>query len=162
MAAQGQRWFFLRARLFFNFATYLVGVSTPECYWGRSLHAQSHRDSFLALFCHCFSQGLSLLANPEAVLSPQRQLAFLRLFRELTAWSRSLFIIATLALILLAYPGAMLDCLSANGIGSIVYCNCSHVQLIRNFMSAPKCCMKLLLDNLPDLRSTLHRPGLPS
>ena len=70
--------FFMRAESFFNFASYLDQVSTLERYGGRSLHEQSHGESFLALFANRFDRGIYLLDEPEAALSPQRQLAFLR------------------------------------------------------------------------------------
>jgi len=68
--------FFLRAETFFNFATYLEDVGSPfVAYGGRSLHQQSHGEAFLSLFQHRFEDGLYLLDEPEAALSPQRQLA---------------------------------------------------------------------------------------
>jgi len=71
--------FFLRAETFFNFATYLEDVGSPFiAYGGKSLHQQSHGEAFLSLFQHRFEDGLYLLDEPEAALSPQRQLAFLR------------------------------------------------------------------------------------
>ena len=78
--------FFLRAETFFNFATYLETVgSTFGPYGGQSLHAQSHGEAFLSLFQHRFEDGLYLLDEPEAALSPQRQLAFLGMLHSLTA-----------------------------------------------------------------------------
>lgn len=78
--------FFLRAETFFNFASYLESVgSTFLAYGGKSLHHQSHGEAFLALFQHRFEDGLYLLDEPEAALSPQRQLAFLTILHELTA-----------------------------------------------------------------------------
>jgi predicted ATPase len=141
--------FFLRAESFFNFATYLDGVSTLESYGGRSLHAQSHGESFLALFSNRFSQGLFLLDEPEAALSPQRQLAFLRLLHELTATGRSQFIIATHSPILLAFPGATLHGFGDDGINPIAYSDCEHVQLTRNFLNAPERFLSILFEAEP-------------
>ena len=69
--------FFLRAESFYDFATYIQGVSNLELDGGRSLHEQSHGESFMALFANRFEQGIYLLDEPEAALSPQRQLSFL-------------------------------------------------------------------------------------
>src|SRR5687768_10367464 len=67
--------FFLRAESFYNVATYLDEVSDMRRYGGKSLHQQSHGESFMALFGHRFEQGLYILDEPEAALSPQRQLS---------------------------------------------------------------------------------------
>jgi predicted ATPase len=69
--------FFMRAESFYNFATYIERVSDLRAYGGKSLHEQSHGESFLSLFANRFEQGLYILDEPEAALSPQRQLSFL-------------------------------------------------------------------------------------
>src|SRR6185436_18437899 len=80
------RGFFLRAESFFNFASYLEQSQKeqPQFNWyapygGESLHAMSHGESFLALLKNRFKNGIFLLDEPEAALSPTRQLAFLTL-----------------------------------------------------------------------------------
>jgi predicted ATPase len=99
--------FFLRAETFFNFATYLEDVGSPFiAYGGKSLHQQSHGEAFLSLFQHRFEDGLYLLDEPEAALSPQRQLAFLHVLHDLTAQKIAQFVIATHSPILLTFPGA--------------------------------------------------------
>lgn len=75
-------------------------------YGDKSLHEQSHGESFFSLFMNRFGEnGIYILDEPEAALSPQRQLAFLIRLDELVK-SGSQFIIATHSLILLAYPHA--------------------------------------------------------
>ena len=70
---------------FFNFATYLESAgSTFAAYGGESFHVKSHGEAFLALFENRFEDGLYLLDEPEAALSPQRQLALLRILHHLT------------------------------------------------------------------------------
>ena len=109
--------FFLRAETFFNFASYLEEVgSTFAAYGGKSLHAQSHGEAFLALFNHNFEDGLFILDEPEAALSPQRQLAFLKILHELSFKKVAQFIIATHSPILMAYPNATLLRLSKYGL----------------------------------------------
>jgi predicted ATPase len=71
--------FFLRAESFYNFATYIDQVSNLRAYGGKSLHEQSHGESFLSLFVNRFEQGIYILDEPEAALSPQRQLSFLKI-----------------------------------------------------------------------------------
>jgi predicted ATPase len=63
--------FFMRAESFYNFATYIEEVSDLRAYGGKSLHEQSHGESFIALFAHRFEQGIYILDEPEAALSPQ-------------------------------------------------------------------------------------------
>ena len=81
--------FFLRAESFYNFATYVDDIAREDgrmldAYGGTSLHHQSHGESFLNLFRHRFTRGLFILDEPEAALSPQRQLAFMRIINQLT------------------------------------------------------------------------------
>ncbi|MGH7930424.1 MAG: AAA family ATPase, partial [Candidatus Binatia bacterium] len=75
--------FFLRSESFYNFATYVDEISNLRAYGGKSLHEQSHGESFLALFVNRFEQGIYILDEPEAALSPQRQLSFLKIIHDL-------------------------------------------------------------------------------
>jgi predicted ATPase len=67
---------------------------------------QSHGESFLALFTNRFTNGIYILDEPEAALSPARQLAFIKIINERERSGRAQFIIATHSPILLSYPGA--------------------------------------------------------
>ena len=99
---------FLRAESFFNVATEVdeLGPELLDAYGGRSLHAQSHGESFLALAVHRFGpRGLYVLDEPEAALSPQGQLAFLQRLSELAEDACQL-VVATHSPLLLAFPGA--------------------------------------------------------
>lgn len=136
--------FFMRAESFFNFATYLDGVSNLRAYGGKSLHAQSHGESFLALFGNRFEQGLYLLDEPEAALSPQRQLSFLKIIHDLDASGHAQFIIASHSPILLAYPGARLYSFSNDGIAGIDYRDTEHYLVTRDFLNAPERYLKHL------------------
>lgn len=94
--------FFLRAESFFNTATYIDDIGSSA---GPSLHEMSHGESFLALMQdRFFANGLYLLDEPEAALSPSRQLTVLRLINGLIENGKSQFVIATHSPILLAYP----------------------------------------------------------
>lgn len=130
--------FFLRAETFFNFASYLEEVgSTFEAYGGKSLHQQSHGEAFLSLFSHNFEDGLFILDEPEAALSPQRQLAFLRILHELAAKKIAQFIIATHSPILLTLPGARVLSLDGGSLSEIDYRETEHFRLTRDFLNAP-------------------------
>ena len=79
--------FFLRAESFFNAASYVDSIADKDLlrsYGGRSLHEQSHGESFLALAQHRFrGNSLFFLDEPEAALSPSRQLSFLTIMHRL-------------------------------------------------------------------------------
>ena len=78
-------------------------------YGGRSLHKQSHGESFLSLFMNRFKgKAIYLLDEPEAALSPSRQLAFLKILHDLTSNGESQFIIATHSPILMGYPNSVI------------------------------------------------------
>jgi predicted ATPase len=138
--------FFLRAESFFNLATEIEardkddeGALKPppviDSYGGRSLHEQSHGESFLSLVKHRFGRnGLYILDEPEAALSPSRQLALLRRMHDLVEEGSQL-IIATHAPIVMAYPGATIYYLDARGITRVEYEETEHVSLTREFLS---------------------------
>ena len=139
--------FFLRAESFYNFATYIEGVSDMGAYGGKSLHAQSHGESFLALFAHRFDQGVFILDEPEAALSPQRQLSFLKIIHDLAKSGRAQFLIATHSPIILAYPGAVLFSLDGDAIEQIAYRETKHYLITRDFLSSPERFFKHLFDD---------------
>ncbi len=130
--------FFMRAESFYNFASYLDGVSDFTAYGGKSLHHQSHGESFLALFQNRFEQGLYILDEPEAALSPQRQLAFLRIIHELETPRHAQFLIATHSPILLAYPGATLYQFEEDGIQEVAYRDTDHYLVMKAFLNGPE------------------------
>jgi hypothetical protein len=139
--------FFLRAETFFNFATYLEDVdSSFMAYGGKSLHRQSHGEAFLSLFQHRFEDGLYLLDEPEAALSPQRQLAFLRILHDLTAQKIAQFVIATHSPMLLTFPGATIFSLDAEQIRPVTYQETDHFQITRDFLNAPERYYRHLLE----------------
>jgi predicted ATPase len=131
--------FFLRAETFFNFAAYLEDAgSSYRAYGGESLNKKSHGEAFLALFQHRFEDGLYLLDEPEAALSPQRQLAFLRILHDLSRARVAQFIIATHSPMLLTLPGAEVLCLDDGMIRAVPYQETSHFRLTKDFLSQPE------------------------
>ncbi|MBS1879276.1 MAG: AAA family ATPase [Actinobacteria bacterium] len=130
--------FFLRAESFFTAATYLE--SLPEnplmAYGGKSLHEQSHGESFLALLVNRFGpDGLYLLDEPEAALSAQNCLTCLRRMHELVE-AGSQFVVATHSPILLAYPGATIYECGDRGLERIEYEDADSVRLTRGFLES--------------------------
>lgn len=130
--------FFLRAESFYQFASHIdeLAVEFPsiyDSYGGSSLHHQSHGESFFSLFKNRFrGGGIYLLDEPEAALSPQRQLALLKVMHDLVKEGCQ-FIIATHSPILLGYPGATIYQFE-NTIEEVAYEDVSHVQITKYFM----------------------------
>lgn len=137
--------FFLRAESFYNTASYLDENSTLARYGGVSLHEQSHGESFLALVLNRFEgNGLYLLDEPEAALSPQRLLSLLVTVDELVK-KNSQLLIATHSPILMAYPDAEILQFGADGIRPVAYRETEHYKITRQFLDQPEQMIKYLL-----------------
>ena len=149
--------YFLRAESYFNVATEIerldsepsFGPPVIESYGGQSLHEQSHGESFFALMEHRFNgKGLYILDEPEAALSPSRQLAFLVRMHDLIE-DASQFIIATHSPIILGYPGALIYHVSKNGLEEIAYEDTEHVSVTKSFLNRRQHMLDMLFDD-PD------------
>jgi predicted ATPase len=136
--------FFLRAETFYDFASYLEELQRENplidvfrAYGGKSLHEQSHGESFLSLFKNRFGkEGIYLLDEPEAALSPARQLALLKIIHDLEKEGASQFIIATHSPILLGYPEATIYHFDhESGITQMEYEETEHYQLTKYFLT---------------------------
>jgi predicted ATPase len=131
--------FFLRAESYFNVATEVEQLGVGHNYGGASLHEQSHGESFLALAEHRFwGNGLYILDEPEAALSPQRQLTLLSIIHDRVEERASQFVIATHSPILMAYPKALIYRLSASGIERVAYEETEHYTITRDFLNSPE------------------------
>ncbi|MDF2845621.1 MAG: ATP-binding cassette protein [Herbinix sp.] len=143
--------YFLRAESFYNVATkiedYRDGddyASYYQSYGGKSLHEQSHGESFLALIQNRFtSKGLYILDEPEAALSPQRQLTLLMFIHNL-ALKGTQFIIASHSPILLGIPGASILSFDDGNIHEITYEESESYRITELFINN----RQLLLNNL--------------
>ncbi|MGP0584539.1 AAA family ATPase [Paenibacillus timonensis] len=125
--------FFLRAESFYSFASHIDEVAATPSYGGLSLHSQSHGESFLSLFKYRFgSRGIYLLDEPEAALSPARQLALMRIIRDLSG--RAQFLIATHSPILMGYPDADILNFDGDQLDTIRYEDTDHYQITRRFL----------------------------
>jgi len=146
--------FFLRAESFYHFASYLDRLAAEDPsfrydgYGGRSLHEQSHGESFLSLFVNRFgsrARSLYLLDEPEAALSPARQLAFLRILHKHAQSGRAQFIIATHSPILLGFPGAVICSFDGGEIRKVAWEETEHYQITKGFLNRPDLYLKELL-----------------
>jgi predicted ATPase len=129
--------FFLRAESLFTTATYLEDLpgAPMSSYGGRSLHEQSHGESFLAVLIDRFGpNGLYLLDEPEAALSPQNCLACLARIHDLVS-DGSQLVIATHSPIVLAYPDAIIYECDVDGLRAIAYDEAEPVRLMTGFLA---------------------------
>ncbi len=142
--------FFMRAESFVTFIDGLEATTRdpdayagPEKVWysygGKSLHERSHGEAFLALFSNRFGRrGVYLLDEPEAALSPDRQLALMRILHELAAKGEAQIIMATHSPILMFQPGAQVLALEEGALVPRSPGELRHVKLYARFLAAPE------------------------
>ena len=119
-------------------AAYQGQLSALESDYGEGLDTRSHGESYLDFFQARFVPGgLYLLDEPEAPLSPLRQLSFLVLLHDMIA-QQAQFIIATHSPILMAYPGATILCMDEGTIEPVAYDDLEHVRITRGFLDHPE------------------------
>ena len=140
--------FFLRAESFYNVASYLDNMKDPTAYasyGGVSLHEQSHGESFLALVQNRFGgEGLYLLDEPEAALSPSKILTLMVEINQLVQ-ENSQFIISTHSPILMAFPNARIYLIDGSGIRPVNYRDTEHFSLTKQFLDDPERMLHYLL-----------------
>ena len=145
--------FFLRAESFYNVATDIdrrdeePSFDPPiiEGYGGVSLHRQSHGESFMAVVENrFFGNGLYILDEPEAALSPMRIMNLMVAINDLVK-KNSQFIISTHSPILMTLPGARIYQLSDNGIERVSYKDTEHYQITKRFLEDPERMLSYLL-----------------
>jgi predicted ATPase len=138
-----QNGYFFRAESFFNIANYIDILAQEDFaayapYGGKSLHEQSHGESFLSFFSNTLgSGGFYIFDEPEAALSPQRQLSLLTIMHDVCKNPDAQFIIATHSPILLAYPGATIYSCDAGELAPIAYEDTEHYRITKNFLDNP-------------------------
>ena len=145
--------FFLRAESFYNVASEIEKLDRDEfsgrlidSYGGKSLHEQSHGESFMSLFLHKFRENsLYILDEPEAALSPARQLTMIARMHELVRQGCQ-FIIATHSPIIMAYPNAAIYVLDEQGYSKVKYEETEHYQITKTFLDAPDRMLKVLME----------------
>jgi len=146
--------YFLRAESFYNVATELEKLDDPSfnappltrSYGGVNLHEQSHGESFFSLLNSRLSgAGFFVFDEPEAALSPQRQLAMLAIMHRLVC-HRSQLLIATHSPILLAYPDAIIYLLDEEGIRVVGYEETAHYAITKRFLNDREGMLRILLE----------------
>lgn len=146
--------FFLRAESFYNVATTIEQLDAAggpggriiASYGGKSLHRMSHGESFFAVFQNRLGgNGLYILDEPEAALSPVRQMALLTRMHELVRQNSQL-IIATHSPIIMAYPHSQIIQLTQDGICRLEYEQTEHYSVMKEFTNNRAKMLKILLD----------------
>ena len=148
--------FFLRAESFYNVASNIddldsepgLGAPIITGYGGVSLHKQSHGESFMALVENRFyGNGIYILDEPEAALSPMRLMRLMYCIKELVD-KNSQFIISTHSPILMTYPGAEVLEITEDSIESVNYKDTEHFIVTKRFMDAPERIVEDLLGEM--------------
>lgn len=146
--------YFFRAESLYNIASNIEDLDSIKCnappisdaYGGKSLHNQSHGESFLSIFFKRFlGNGLYILDEPEAALSPISQMSLIIRINELVNLN-SQFIISTHSPILLTLPNAQIFEIKNNGIFEKQYFETEHYKLMKNFFENPNQILKSLLN----------------
>jgi predicted ATPase len=113
-------------------------IRALDARYGEDPDGRSHGESFIALFqSRIVPGGLYILDEPEAPLSPRRQLAFLSLMKEMVAKDCQ-FVVATHSPVLMAYPGAVIYDLDRRPVREAAYGDLEHVRFAREFLAAPE------------------------
>jgi predicted ATPase len=155
--------YYLRAESFFNTATVIDRLDSEpaaappisKSYGGTSLHDRSHGETFFTLLDLKFRRnGLFLLDEPEAALSPQRQLSFLLLMHDtLRKYKGAQFIISSHSPLLLGYPGALIYGFDGGQVRKIEYEDLESVQIVRRFLNHRENFLSRLFNEPPRLFS---------
>ena len=139
--------YFLRAESFYNVATYMDTTGYLGGYGGMSLHQRSHGEAFFATLTDKLrGNGLYIFDEPEAALSPSRQMAALTAIHALVQ-AESQFIIATHSPILMAYPNAKILLLNNHGITEVAYEQTEHYTVTKEFLNNHALMLRYLLDD---------------
>lgn len=134
------RGFFFRAESFFNYQTYIDRAYEESGGVPPGMHKRSHGEAFLQAFedrLHARERAIYILDEPEVALSPQRQLAFLRILREWQASGQVQAIIATHSPILMSLPDATLLSLDGGAIRPIALEDTEHYRVTKSFLGNP-------------------------
>jgi predicted ATPase len=107
--------------------------------YGEGLDARSHGEAFLELFrSRLRPDGLYLLDEPEAPLSPTRQLTLLSLLRMMVEEQGAQIIMATHSPIMMAYPGATIYSFDGGAVETVGYDQVEHISVMRSFLRDPE------------------------
>jgi predicted ATPase len=139
--------YFLRAESMYSMFNYLDEVALEAGSPPPRLNFNSHGEAFMRVLQGLGGDGLYLFDEPEAALSPNRQLAALAVIDQLVKQGAQ-FIIATHSPILLAYPRAKILLFDECGISHVDYEDTEHYSVTRDFLNHyPRRLQQLLGDD---------------
>lgn len=137
--------FFMRAESLFNFANHLDDMKSEQprfnwygAYGGESLNEKSHGEAFMNILLTRFKKGVYILDEPEAALSPARQIALLRILKDAQNDGVSQIIIATHSPIIMSYPNAQLLEITDGSFHETEFKNTAHYNLYARFLDHPE------------------------
>ena len=139
--------FFLRAESFYNVSTKTIEYEKDDgpMFGDRTLHEQSHGESFLNFITAFSRTGIFLMDEPEAALSPNRQLALFSRMAEM-AREGSQYIIVTHSPILLALPNADILQFDAQGLHYVDYEQTESYRITEMFINHRETMVRALVD----------------
>ena len=133
--------FFLRAETFYNFLEYTLDPEMESLHfnYGGNLLEKSHGEAFLTFFkTRLENHGVYLFDEPEAALSPTRQLEFLKILKQVEERRNAQIIMITHSPLLMAYPNADLLLFNHSGIWHSEFEQTDHFQLMTQFYKDPQ------------------------
>ena len=148
--------FFFRAETFFEFAKNLdtlannVNTDIYDAYGGKSLQKQSHGESFMSFFTNKVNDGLYILDEPEAALSPEKQLSLISLLTDLSLRGNNQFIIATHSPLIISTPKSTLYEIENGELVKKNYKDTKQFQLYKNFTNCPERYLKYLCADIAE------------
>jgi predicted ATPase len=153
-ARRPQDSFFFRGEFQAHFATLLDRRRADPDFWGdpymlyggESLQQQSHGEAFLAMLTNRLESGLFLMDEPEAALSPQRQLTLLARMAILVEGGATQFIVATHSPVILTFPGATILSFDDDELRQVELQDTSHYQITKGILEDPERYWHYLLD----------------
>lgn len=149
------RGFFFRAETLFNFSGYLDDLAKDSGdiayvpYGGKSLHAQSHGEAFLSVLSGLLQhRGIFLLDEPEAALSPQRQLQLLAFMHQAARSRNAQIIMTTHSPLLMCLPEADIIEIRNGHFERVTYRETQNFKLYKRFFDAPETLTRVLFEDI--------------
>lgn len=129
----------------YNLASNIDELDVIDSYGGRSLHQQSHGESFLSIMINRFSKnGLYILDEPEAALSPTRQMSMITRIHDLIN-ENCQFIISTHSPILMSYPNSIIYEIKNGRLKKTKLEDTEHYQITKSFLENKNKFLDILL-----------------
>jgi predicted ATPase len=151
--------FYTRAETIFGFIKQIDEIAAasaygPEIYAhydGKTLTERSHGEGFATIFRNKIrDRGVYLFDEPEAALSPAKQMEFIKLIHEKERTGYTQFIIATHSPFLMAYPGACILHLTSKGLVEKSFTQTENYKILHDFYSDPSGFMRRLFEESGD------------